>query len=82
MKEADRTIERYLGHKPSLKELRHYLAYVAILSYYWFVWAIYQDSVGKTVGQYLYIWYRYAKSYSARTLELYLDKNKHRGKNK
>jgi len=82
MKEADRTIERYLGHKPSLKELRHYLAYVAILSYYWFVWAIYQDSVGKTVGQYLYIWYRYAKSYSARTLELYLNKNKHRGKNK
>lgn len=75
MKKADETIERCLGHKPDPQELRHYIAYVAILSYYWFVWAIYQDSVGKTVGEYLYIWYRYTKTYSKRTLSLYETKS-------
>ncbi len=71
MEEADGIIARCLGYTPSPAELRHYLAYVAILSYYWFVWAIYQDSVGKTVGEYLYIWYRYTKSYSRRALGMY-----------
>jgi CTP:phosphocholine cytidylyltransferase-like protein/thiamine kinase-like enzyme/biotin operon repressor len=80
MKKADETIGRCLGHKPSAAELRHYLAYVAILAYYWFVWAIYQDSVGKTVGEYLYIWYRYTKSYSKRALMLYEDKITKKGK--
>lgn len=71
VQEADRVIEYYLGRKPSDKELRHIMAYVAAAAYYWFVWAIYQESVGKNVGSYLYIWYKYAKQYSGRALELY-----------
>jgi thiamine kinase-like enzyme len=73
MKQADDTIARSLGHTPTPRELRHYLAYVAVLSYYWFVWAIYQDSVGKAVGEYLYIWYRFARSYGKRALSLYQE---------
>lgn len=69
--EADRVIAEYLGRTPSREELRHFLAYAAILSYYWFLWAIYQNSLGKTVGEFLYIWYRYTKQYSRRALELY-----------
>ena len=71
MDEADEIIREYLQHKPSAGELRHFIAYAAVLSYYWFLWAIYQDSVGKPVGEYLYIWYRYTKSYGRRALGLY-----------
>jgi thiamine kinase-like enzyme len=71
MQEADNIIKCYLQHKPEIYELRHYIGYTAVLSYYWFVWAIYQDSVGKNVGKYLYVWYQYTKSYSKRALELY-----------
>ena len=40
-------------------------------SYYWFVWALYKESTGDPVGEWLYLWYRYAKSYSALALPLY-----------
>lgn len=73
MAQADDVIARYLEHEPSPEELRHFLAYAAALSFYWFVWAIYQDSVGKSVGEYLYVWYRYTKSYSRRALAMYRE---------
>lgn len=73
MDEADGIIQRYMGREPSREELRHHLGYVAVASFYWFLWALYQDCVGKSVGSYLYIWYRYTKSYSARALALYED---------
>ena len=73
MDEADGIIRRYMGREPSREELRHHLGYVAVASFYWFLWALYQDCVGKSVGSYLYIWYRYTKSYSARALALYED---------
>ncbi len=64
-------IEEYLGHTPDRIELRHHLAYVALASYYWYVWAIYQTSVGNNVGDYLYLWYRGAKEYGNKALKLY-----------
>ena len=73
MDEADGIIQRYMGREPSREELRHHLGYVAVASFYWFLWALYQDCVGKSVGSYLYIWYRYTKSYTARALALYED---------
>jgi CTP:phosphocholine cytidylyltransferase-like protein/thiamine kinase-like enzyme len=73
MTEADEIIALYLGHEPFETELRHYLAYIAVLSYYWFLWALYQESIGKTVGKYLYIWYRYTKSYGERALKMYRE---------
>lgn len=69
--EALDIIRIYLQHEPTNEELRHYLAYVSIASFYWFAWALYQDSVGKTVGEYLYIWYKCAKSYADKALALY-----------
>lgn len=74
MEEAGEIIKMYLGHEPSEKEMCHFIGYVAVSSFYWFVWALYQESVGKTVGEYLYIWYRYTKRYSAKTLDLYEGK--------
>ena len=64
-------IAEYLQHKPTKAEMRHYLAYVAILSYYWFIWALYQDCVGKPVGEWQYLWFKYTKLYSKYAIELY-----------
>lgn len=72
LKEAKQLIAIYLDHEPSEKELRHYMAYAAILSYYWFIWALYQDSVGKTVGEWTYLWYQHTKMYGAEARKLYL----------
>jgi len=71
IEEAKKLIEIYLNHKPTKKEMRHYIAYGAILSYYWFIWALYQDSVGKTVGEWTYLWYQHTKMYGKEALMLY-----------
>lgn len=42
----------------------HYLAYVAIVSYYWFVWALYREACGGVMGESLHNWYVMAKRYS------------------
>lgn len=73
VEEADGIIERYLGHKPSVQELRHHYAYVALAAYYWYVWAIYQTSVGNNVGEYLYLWYKMSKNYCKAATPMYLD---------
>lgn len=44
--------------------LFHYLAYTAIVSYYWYVWALYREACGAVIGEYLYNWYTMAKKYS------------------
>lgn len=69
--EACQVFDAYFGRKATLEELRHCLAYVALASYYWFVWALYKESSGDPVGEWLYLWYRYAKQYSALALERY-----------
>ena len=42
----------------------HYLAYVAIVSYYWFVWALYREACGGVMGESLHNWSVMAKRYS------------------
>ena len=69
--EATDVISTYFGREPTPEELRHCIAYVAISAYYWFVWAIYKESVGNSVGDYLYLWYRFTKTYGMKALELY-----------
>jgi len=69
--EAEAVLLQYHGHKPSLDELRHDYAYIALAAYYWFVWAVFQESRGNAVGAYLLQWYRMAKTYLEKVLELY-----------
>ena len=69
--EADKIIERYLKRQPTSIEYRHFCAYVSIAAYYWFVWAVYQNSIGNNVGDYLYLWYRMAKNYFNKAIKLY-----------
>lgn len=69
--EADAVIDIYLGHRASVKEKRYFYTYISCAAYYWFLWAIYQNSVGNDVGEYLYIWYKYTKTYGKKALELF-----------
>lgn len=64
-------IEEYLGHIPGREELAHYIGYIAIASYYWYVWALYQETRGNAVGEWLYLWYKNSKIYGKKALELF-----------
>lgn len=69
--EAVSVITQYLGRKPEGKELGHYFGYVAEASYYWYVWALYQETRGNFMGNWLYMWYSNSKLYSKKAIEQY-----------
>ena len=69
--DALRVFETYFQRKPTAEELRHCIAYTSLVSYYWFLWALYKESRGGTMGTMLYQWYRCAKFYGKKALELY-----------
>ena len=54
-------IDLYLGHRASVDERQHFIAYAALASFYCYAWAVYQESLDKPVGEYLYIWYNASK---------------------
>lgn len=62
--EAERFIRQYCGEDMTDVQLFHYLAYTAILSYYWYVWALYREACGAVMGESLYNWHVMAKRYS------------------
>ena len=71
VEQADEIIEIYLGRKPTPQERRHYIGYVALVAYFWFLWALYQEKCAKHTGEYLYTWYKYSKQYGKLALDLY-----------
>ena len=71
--EADRVLETYFQRPLTAAEYRHCIAYVALAAYHWFIWALYKEATGDPVGEWLYLWYRYAKTYSVKALPLYGD---------
>lgn len=71
IEEAKEIIEKYFGKPCSNEELRHYFGYVSVIAFYWFLWALHQESKGKIVGDYTYIWYKYTKLYGRESLKMY-----------
>jgi len=77
--EAEKVLKMYLAGsgdgcgeitEPDAGLMRHYLGYVAIASYYWFVWALYQELRGNHVGEWLYLWHRNSRVYAARAAKM------------
>ena len=62
--EAEKFIKEYCRDDYSEAALFHHLAYTAILSYYWYVWALYRESCGAVMGESLYNWQMMARRYS------------------
>ena len=57
---AQRFIREYLGDRWADRLEFHYMAYVAIIAYYWFVWAMYRESCGANMGESLGNWHEMA----------------------
>ncbi len=69
--EAEQALALYFGRTPTPEELRHNLAYVALAGWCWYVWSLLKEAEGDVVGEWLYIYYRYAKDYLEPVLALY-----------
>ncbi|MBQ9043312.1 MAG: phosphotransferase [Eggerthellaceae bacterium] len=63
VEETERVLQLYFQRTPTQHELAHCLSYIAISSFYWFVWALYKDACGAPVGEWLYLWYKNAKAF-------------------
>ena len=57
-------IQAYLGSDYSKVKEFHYMAYTAIIAYYWFVWALYRESCGANIGETLDNWHDMAIKYA------------------
>lgn len=64
VEDAEKFIAEYCGEGMTDAQMFHYLAYTAILSYYWYVWALYREACGAVMGESLYNWHVMAKRYS------------------
>ena len=62
--ETERFIEEYCQEEYNDTLKFHYLAYTALISYYWYVWALYREACGAVMGASLYNWHVMAKKYS------------------
>lgn len=69
--EALRALEHYFGRKPTFEEVRHNFAYVALAGWCWYVWSLVKEAEGDFVGEWLYIYYNYAKKYLGKVLRWY-----------
>lgn len=71
VEEALDVLDLYYGREPTKQERRHCLAAIAVVGWYWYVWAMYKAAQGNPVGEWLYIWYRAARDYCKAALPLY-----------
>lgn len=69
--DARKFIKEYLGKDYTEKGEFHYLAYVAIIAYYWFIWAIYREACGANMGEELNNWKLMAEKYSDYVIKEY-----------
>lgn len=70
-KEALRALEHYFDRKPTFEEVRHNFAYVALAGWCWYVWSLVKEAEGDFVGEWLYIYYNYAKKYLSKVIRWY-----------
>ncbi len=62
--DAKRFIRMYLDDQWTEQREYHYMAYVAIIAYYWFVWAMYRESCGAVMHEALTNWHDMAVKYA------------------
>lgn len=71
VEKSEKFIREYCGEEYNDTLRFHYLAYTAIVSYYWYVWALYREACGAVMGESLYNWQMMAKRYSRYLAENY-----------
>lgn len=73
IEEALLVVDEYFGGNATEQQHLHCLGYTAIVGYYWYVWALYKESLGNAMGDWTYAWYRSAKDFSAYALSSYRE---------
>lgn len=76
LEDVKRILELYFMRPLTSHELRHFYAFIAISAYFYFSWGIYEESIGKDVGDLTLIWYDYASEYGKIAIDLYLNDDK------
>ena len=71
VEEALNILPLYFGREPTDFEKRHCIAAVGLVGWYWYVWAMYKEAMGNPVGEWLYVWHRAAKQFTAAAEKLY-----------
>ena len=71
--EAKRFIREYLLDTWTEEREFHYMAYTAIIAYYWFVWAMYRESCGANMGDALRNWRTMAERYASYLTDRVVD---------
>lgn len=69
--EIEHALELYFERTPSLEERRHNLAHIALAGWCWYLWSLVKEAEGESVGEWLYIYYNYGKTYLGKALALY-----------
>ena len=69
--EAVDMLERYHDYDMSPSQKRHAVGCVALASYHWYIWAIYQDNHGTPMGKNTYKWFMSAKRFCSEALKMY-----------
>lgn len=69
--EVDHAIALFCGGTPSPEEYRHHLAHLALAGWTWYLWSLLKEAEGDIVGEWMYTYYRYAKTYVRKALALY-----------
>lgn len=70
-REALGALNSYFGREATFEEIRHNFAFVALAGWCWYVWSLLKEKEGDHVGEWLYIYYRYAKRYMDKVLSWY-----------
>lgn len=74
VEESVAVMDLYFGRPATDEEVRHCLACTSIVGFYWYVWAMYKESEGNAMGEWLYRWYRSALDYADAAEPLYRDR--------
>lgn len=60
----------YFGREPTDEERLHCMVCVAVVGWYWYVWALFKECKGSPVGKWTRIWYDAAKRFGAAAQEM------------
>ena len=69
--ETESFLALYHEHVPTTAELRHDFGSIALAAWYWFVWAVFQESRGTPYNRDILQSYRMAKTYLRKVLPLH-----------
>lgn len=69
--EANAAIDYYFGQEATFEQRRHFWSYVIFAGWCWYLWSLVKEAEGENVGEWFFIYYRYAANNIDRALSWY-----------